>query len=1577
MIVRLKRHYEVSIWTLQDSFITVLKWFNLENKGQIQNPKMSLNTDGTQDFSFTIPMYINEGAERKENPIWYNAINGNLAINMRKIKVIFNKKKINERVFEFLITKVTEKHENGELMCEVSCEGLAFHELGKVGYKISLQQEDFENDYAEWAESNNDEEEPIANIQYWLNKFLTARPEGNLIKNKWYYEISMDWSSFSYADQRDSSKIYEEEYVSSWSLYNNELVPGAVEAFREKARMVDLTESNIYNLTQELAEKFGVFCRYDYLYDDTYHIIGRVIVFYNNFIAEQNGVIDITYPYDTSTITREMDGTELTTKLFIKSVDSENSPSGQISIIDVEANKTREDYLLNFDYMYLKGIISEEQYQGIKEFENNIAIINNLIIPLADEIINLSSQLPELYADRTILENAIPLDQEQEKSADDLLNALTDGTSIITRDNTNPVQGVLFSENNLYSIRIRELGVMKGSIKIYKTYDTRNNILSNEIALDTATFVCDEAGNLEKIININSNSGGVVYLTFSYRPATQYDNIKILWGKKKLQDESNLNNLNEQITNIENKLEEAKELYDNKLLEKQQLIKEFEEMMGPALREGYWQADDYTNNYEEKHSVIFTSSNINTGASGNQVDFIWDTIPLKEEQLGYYTYSILEEQINYPYLILSSKFFSNGHSISDFFNQGLSLIFNRNGTTINFSNPLNVTDLGELNTFVDILALKSGCQLAFKMINNVATPILLLTGLETIELGQNAFATNSFILGTTTLNANNKIVINNSWSCTASDIEKNSDGILVYPRIKIKSAKMKNDPSSLFLSYNNILLDTAKDYISLFNIHNDNENLAYFITLQPDALLSNGYNGSYKTLNIKYALSTEDIAIYLDAQQVLKENAFPKVSYTVTPNIFNEELVETLYNKLNTIVHINDVDLKFENVLGYISKVDLDLDQPDNDSIEIKNYKTKFEDLFSTIVAQTEQMKKNEATISAAAKAFSASGTIAPDVIKDSLYRVDLDYAFNNGSLTIDNENGIWATSDSGVVAMRGGGIFTATEQDANGKWLWNTGIVPSGINADLITTGQLDTNLIKIFSGDRIRFQWNGDGLFAYKDNIQVNASTLDANVDKNNYVKLCEDGLFLHKYATTIDENQNEVIAINTDRVSISWDGLILKNDEGTEVFYADPNTGNLILTGTITAAAGNIGGWQINTNQLNSGSTNTYVALNSDSTNNYAIWAGATEAEVTTNNTTTYAPFSVTKTGQLRATNAIIGGTIVATSFTLNGNTLDSIIEAKGTAEGWGQNGLDTLTWQNNTYVALTSTAGLLLGMNSSNGSRFVIPRASNSSDTYVDISKNGIYFNYYNSNNVLTNQISMDQNGIKMTDPAGRLQPIWSQDNIVVMNNYNSNNPDWNQKQEWIEYAMRNKLNWVLIKPFYDATIAYIPATTETSEVGRKVYSLIQNDNGQKEFGITSSYRYRLTFKAKGTWTDISQQGNMSMTITLRDITNGTTFILYNNVNSPIKSYYQWTEYDTGVLESSINFCKGTNILKLDIEYNTAYWYSGFNWAVDFDEVVLTCTQDATTSRVPCTTYYYPNIQSSLSRPTGYRSNWPNY
>jgi hypothetical protein len=48
--------------------------------------------------------------QRVENPNWFHVENKNLIVDLRKIRVIFNKKTENERVFDFLITKVTEEH---------------------------------------------------------------------------------------------------------------------------------------------------------------------------------------------------------------------------------------------------------------------------------------------------------------------------------------------------------------------------------------------------------------------------------------------------------------------------------------------------------------------------------------------------------------------------------------------------------------------------------------------------------------------------------------------------------------------------------------------------------------------------------------------------------------------------------------------------------------------------------------------------------------------------------------------------------------------------------------------------------------------------------------------------------------------------------------------------------------------------------------------------------------------------------------------------------------------------------------------------------------------------------------------------------------------------------------------------------------------------------------------------------------------------------------------------------------------------------------------------------------------------
>jgi len=159
----------------------------------------------------------------------------------------------------------------------------------------------------------------------------------------------------------DSSKVYEDAYVSSWD-YDSKSEMVVAQAYvdnAEKERVVDLKESNVYNLTQDLAKTFGVFCRYEYEHDENYHICGRKVIYYNNFLLESLGALDITYPYDTSVISRTSDSTDLVTKLYVQT-DGSNNDGEPITITNSSANKTREDYILNFDYLWRTGAITQE-----------------------------------------------------------------------------------------------------------------------------------------------------------------------------------------------------------------------------------------------------------------------------------------------------------------------------------------------------------------------------------------------------------------------------------------------------------------------------------------------------------------------------------------------------------------------------------------------------------------------------------------------------------------------------------------------------------------------------------------------------------------------------------------------------------------------------------------------------------------------------------------------------------------------------------------------------------------------------------------------------------------------------------------------------------------------------------------------------------------------------------------------------------------------------------------------------------------------------------------------------------------
>ena len=1281
------RNYEISVWSLQDDFITVLKMANIQRKGQTENGELKLNVDGTQELSFSIPMYIYDGIERIENPTWYSYKHGALIANMRKIKVILNKNTEYEDIFEFLIIKVTEKHDKGELYCEVECEGLAFHELGKTGYKISLSPDDFEEEYEEWFESDQSGSEPQQNIQYWLNKFMEPYPEDEefIDAATWYYSIEMDWSAYTQFNgseiiPRYSNIIYEDEYVASWETNETDdiLRPHQVETYKEKWRPMEAEESNKYNLTQDLAEKFGVYCKYVYEHDENYRITARRVIFYNNFIEEGKGPIDITYKYHTSSISREMDCTDLVTKMYIKAIDDDLSESGKITIMDVDANKSKEDYLLNFDYVHTIGAIDDEAYNYIEKYEKEIRELNNQIIPLQDKLITLESKLPEEEAKLTIYSNSIVKAQEIRDESQAYIDSLVGKDGVIPITEGKPEQLYIRNLNGVRYIDITEKGIKVSSFKLYKDYNSTaaaNQKLTNQIKIGKIEY--DEVGNMIKATNLSGyGSSNFCYAIYEYSPKiyhqavidTQQIIIDDNTDKKKKQEQL--------INNIETQIENCQKSIQTKQDQKDELIKDFELLMGPALREGYWQPEDY-DDYGDRYVDNFTLDNETKEISGTTplASFIWDTELFEDEQKVYYEIGAEQQKQYYPGFVLTGVYGYQGKINWD----NLGFLYYDNSTN-HPNDPVYkkafIAGSRAKLVFLRDLREEEGYY-------NKIWPVLLLTGFKDLPATEQAIIGNASKSGSDPYgrkigSLTRKVDSSGNIYTQEVDYFNPTDAYippewmkdkfqLVVPRIKLSSLAVKHSEDQLAIKYNNNMLEEYEDYSVLTRTNGGEDEIGYYITLDPGRMMREGLVNNQK-LDILYTLSNANVSIYLDAIEVIKDSSQPQVSYSVDVAAVQKDYIRQVHRMLNRIVHINDPELKFENVQGYVSEVTLNLDRPWEDSIEIKNYKTKFEDLFTKIVASTEAMKKQSYVAGIVSNAFSADGSIQANAMQSALNNLQTLYKNGNTTFSIDPAHGIIFQNSEGILALRDGGLFGATQKVINYSttsdptpflqlttdWDWKTFVTPAGINLKNTINGQIDTNNVSIFAGDKKRFQLNADGLFAYKQTDNTNS------IDEKQYVVLNSEGLF------HVENGVN--------RVEVSWGGFKLRNKSGVPVFYANSTSGDLTIAGEIYAKSGWIGnttannGWYIGTDSngwgfIGTDSDKDKATMgfrnvpwnNPDLNSNIALWIGGDIGQP--DNGIEIAPFYVSKDGTMHASGAIIEGTITATDGQVGGWTVGS--------------------------------------------------------------------------------------------------------------------------------------------------------------------------------------------------------------------------------------------------------------------------------------------------------------------------------
>ena len=1130
------------------------------------------------------------------------------------------------KIYPFIIDKIVDsRDDNFSVYKQVSANGLAFAELGKVGYKLELTQDILELE----VEKDNT---IVPTINYWLDKVFPSEKDasGNVTRwlTPWCYEVKTEY----YESDRVAGKVYDEEYVNNWNVGSDgTLTAASYEPTREKARIISCKDSNKYNITQTIAETFELFCRYEYSCDERGSFVktytdsagkvwtGRKVIFYNRAIKKDNPLI-IEYKKNLNSISRESDSSEIYTKLYVSPIASEVMTDGYVSIANSAANPTMDEFILNFDYLHETRSISDYQYHQVEIYKANIRKINEVLADLSPQINDLEVEINDLKAEAAGYESQISSAEEQLATYQKLRdNALTNG---VVQKGASNACSVIFSDVGAYrKATLNFEGIVASSINGYAKSDYATklfsasdlNIVSSEgvpsgnnidLILDDTGFPCALA--TKRVFDSN-----IVYLELQYSPANKYKKVcENLWLEKQ-GAEAKLVSTNSKVAKLEEKLASLESSYNAKIKEKENINLAFENLMGPALREGYWTPEDYQDpreNFTEDIAYSTSSSRVPITGEPARNCFIFDAIPFENEQLAwtpdnsaadkkkYYKYFSLEglgSELTREFQIhLTRHFIFTAKSGGETFVKGNYCIlydnikyyftltttytvskieiYQHNGnksqlyiniTTTSgstFSRPNNQTPLANaiditskfegIGTYVGdyVLYENAGFVVAYMNMNGAVKPVALLN--------DDDIPYDSYTGAYLKMDNPEKVIIFNSYAT-----ENTNKYELCYPRIFLSKDNILYDADTLtitkgrtfekFTDYS-VLLRGGKPYITLKNF-------------TPYVYSANA------TYRVSYQVSRANEMLYLDAMQVAKDNSRPRYSYEVELANLPNQLKSI---ELGQLAYINDHLLGVHAASGYVDEIEYDLSMPKNDRISIKNYKTKFEDLFSTISAQSEAMKINKISYDTAANSFTPGGGLLGSVLQSAIAKENPYFDYSTCGVEITKDRGIILTNDKpyangvfGQVALRGSGIFVSDSIDPiTGRRVWSNAITAGGINASLITTGQLDTNLIRIFSGDQMTFQWNSEGLIAYKqDGI--------TGVDINTFIRYSDKGLQYYK------ANVTDPI------VSLDWNGLTLRNNNGDKTVYLDAQTGNVIISGTIYATSGEIGGLKIQNTTL----------------------------------------------------------------------------------------------------------------------------------------------------------------------------------------------------------------------------------------------------------------------------------------------------------------------------------------------------------------------------------------------------------
>lgn len=305
---------------------------------------------------------------------------------------------------------------------------------------------------------------------------------------------------------------------------------------------------------------------------------------------------------------------------------------------------------------------------------------------------------------------------------------------------------------------------------------------------------------------------------------------------------------------------------------------------------------------------------------------------------------------------------------------------------------------------------------------------------------------------------------------------------------------------------------------------------------------------------------------YIDAESTLHKASQPKLSYSIDVIALAAlEEYEGYDFDLGDITFVEDSEF-----FGWVEKDGIkrpyreqivvtetttNFDSPEKDAIKVQNYRTQFEDLFQRMAASTQKLEFYSGAYDRAADTVNTDGSIMPEALADAFANNAHILRNSKNQSVVWGDEGLVATNTTNpaeIVRLVSGGLFVTDD----GGETWSAGITGKGINARVVTAGELNTDKVTIMSNGKPAFKWNKEGINAYAENK-------DGTLTSAKYTRFNSDGIV----------GKNEGV----DRFKLDWNGLQIRNQKNQEVFSADDN-GDLTITGTIKAKNGDIGNWEI---------------------------------------------------------------------------------------------------------------------------------------------------------------------------------------------------------------------------------------------------------------------------------------------------------------------------------------------------------------------------------------------------------------